>query len=163
MTNCAVTGAPKLSEKGAARSNSSSVNARTASAASRLLRRRSSSAVVFVSSACSCACLAFNWATASHVTSVTAFPVAIVVEDNNLDYCISQLRKLFHPEKYIETVPRHGYRFVAPIRNIVSASSRAVPAGGQPITPLPRQDVGFRLRRMVCVLPGRALETDRLW
>ena len=36
-----------------------------------------------------------------------------VVEDNNLDYCISQLRKLFHPAKYIETVPRHGYRFVA--------------------------------------------------
>jgi pimeloyl-ACP methyl ester carboxylesterase/DNA-binding winged helix-turn-helix (wHTH) protein len=66
-----------------------------------------------------------------------------VVEDNNLDYCISQLRKLFHPEKYIETVPRHGYRFVAPVRNIVSASSRAVPAGGQPITPLPRQDVRF--------------------
>jgi hypothetical protein len=26
-----------------------------------------------------------------------------VVEDNNLDYCISQLRKLFHPAKYIET------------------------------------------------------------
>jgi pimeloyl-ACP methyl ester carboxylesterase/DNA-binding winged helix-turn-helix (wHTH) protein len=38
-----------------------------------------------------------------------------VVEDNNLDYCISQLRKLFHPEKYIETVPRHGYRFVAEV------------------------------------------------
>jgi hypothetical protein len=34
MTNCAVTGAPKLSEKGAARSNSSSVKARTAFAAS---------------------------------------------------------------------------------------------------------------------------------
>src|ERR1700746_2772434 len=64
-----------------------------------------------------------------------------VVEDNNLDYCISQLRKLFHPEKYIETVPRHGYRFVAPIRDIVSASSRAVRAGGQPVTPLPRQGV----------------------
>jgi pimeloyl-ACP methyl ester carboxylesterase/DNA-binding winged helix-turn-helix (wHTH) protein len=66
-----------------------------------------------------------------------------VVEDNNLDYCISQLRKLFHPEKYIETVPRHGYRFVARVRNIVSASSRAAQAGGQPITPLPRQDVRF--------------------
>lgn len=38
-----------------------------------------------------------------------------VVEDNNLDYCISQLRKLLHPEKYIETVPRHGYRFVAEV------------------------------------------------
>ena len=38
-----------------------------------------------------------------------------VVEDNNLDYCISQLRKLLHPEKYIETVPRHGYRFLAEV------------------------------------------------
>jgi pimeloyl-ACP methyl ester carboxylesterase/DNA-binding winged helix-turn-helix (wHTH) protein len=63
-----------------------------------------------------------------------------VVEDNNLDYCISQLRKLLHPEKYIETVPRHGYRFVAPIR---SAASQIVAAGGQSITPLPRQDVRF--------------------
>ena len=38
-----------------------------------------------------------------------------VVENNNLDYCISQLRKLLHPAKYIETVPRHGYRFVAEV------------------------------------------------
>jgi pimeloyl-ACP methyl ester carboxylesterase/DNA-binding winged helix-turn-helix (wHTH) protein len=38
-----------------------------------------------------------------------------VVEENNLDYCISQLRKLFHPSKYIETVPRHGYRFVTEV------------------------------------------------
>src|SRR5262249_39809575 len=38
-----------------------------------------------------------------------------VVEDNNLDYCISQLRKLLHPAKYIETVPRFGYRFVAEV------------------------------------------------
>jgi pimeloyl-ACP methyl ester carboxylesterase/DNA-binding winged helix-turn-helix (wHTH) protein len=68
-----------------------------------------------------------------------------VVEDNNLDYCISQLRKLFHPEKYIETVPRHGYRFVARVRNIVSATSQAVQAGGQPTIPLPRQDVRFSI------------------
>jgi pimeloyl-ACP methyl ester carboxylesterase/DNA-binding winged helix-turn-helix (wHTH) protein len=38
-----------------------------------------------------------------------------VVEDNNLDYCISQLRKLFQPAKYIETVPRHGYRFLGDV------------------------------------------------
>ena len=38
-----------------------------------------------------------------------------IVEDNNLDHCISQLRKLLHPAKYIETVPRHGYRFVAEV------------------------------------------------
>jgi len=63
MTNCAVTGAPKLSEKGAARSNSSSVNARTAAAASRLFRRKSSSAAAFVTPAWSWACLAFNSAT----------------------------------------------------------------------------------------------------
>jgi len=67
-----------------------------------------------------------------------------VVEENNLDYCISQLRKLLHPAKYIETVPRHGYRFVAPVRNVVgSAASQAVAVGGQPITPLPRQDIRF--------------------
>jgi pimeloyl-ACP methyl ester carboxylesterase/DNA-binding winged helix-turn-helix (wHTH) protein len=66
-----------------------------------------------------------------------------VVEDNNLDYCISQLRKLLHPAKYIETVPRHGYRFVAPVSNVASASSRTAPARAQPITPLPRQDLRF--------------------
>jgi pimeloyl-ACP methyl ester carboxylesterase len=38
-----------------------------------------------------------------------------VVEDNNLDYCISQLRKLLHPAKFIETIPRHGYRFIAEV------------------------------------------------
>ncbi len=37
-----------------------------------------------------------------------------IVEDNNLDYCISQLRKRL-PARYIETVPRHGYRFVAEV------------------------------------------------
>ncbi len=38
-----------------------------------------------------------------------------IVEENNLDHCISQLRKLFHPATYIETVPRHGYRFVGEV------------------------------------------------
>jgi pimeloyl-ACP methyl ester carboxylesterase/DNA-binding winged helix-turn-helix (wHTH) protein len=67
-----------------------------------------------------------------------------VVEDNNLDYCISQLRKLLHPAKYIETVPRHGYRFVAPVRNVVrSATSQPVAAADQSISPLPRQDLRF--------------------
>jgi pimeloyl-ACP methyl ester carboxylesterase len=38
-----------------------------------------------------------------------------VVEENNLDHCISQLRKLLYPHKYIETVPRHGYRFTGEV------------------------------------------------
>jgi pimeloyl-ACP methyl ester carboxylesterase/DNA-binding winged helix-turn-helix (wHTH) protein len=65
-----------------------------------------------------------------------------VVEENNLDYCISQLRKLLHPSKYIETVPRHGYRFVAPVAT-VSRSAPSQAAGGQTINPLPRQDIRF--------------------
>src|SRR5215510_16577719 len=40
-----------------------------------------------------------------------------VVEDNNLDYCISQLRKRL-PANCIETVPRHGYRFVAEVTTL---------------------------------------------
>jgi pimeloyl-ACP methyl ester carboxylesterase/DNA-binding winged helix-turn-helix (wHTH) protein len=40
-----------------------------------------------------------------------------IVEDNNLDYCISQLRKRL-PAKCIETVPRHGYRFVAEVTTL---------------------------------------------
>jgi len=39
-----------------------------------------------------------------------------IVEENNLDNCVSQLRKLLHPEQFIETVPRQGYRFVCPVR-----------------------------------------------
>ena len=66
-----------------------------------------------------------------------------VVEDNNLDYCISQLRKLLHPSKYIETVPRHGYRFVAPVRTVLrSAATQAV--GSESIAP-PRQHIRFSL------------------
>ena len=66
-----------------------------------------------------------------------------VVEDNNLDYCISQLRKLLDPAKYIETVPRHGYRFTAPVRKVASsAASPAIGAGNQPAS-LPRQEIRF--------------------
>jgi pimeloyl-ACP methyl ester carboxylesterase/DNA-binding winged helix-turn-helix (wHTH) protein len=39
-----------------------------------------------------------------------------IVEENNLDYCVSQLRKLLHPAKYIQTVPRHGYRFLGEVK-----------------------------------------------
>ncbi len=38
-----------------------------------------------------------------------------VVEENNLDHCVSHLRKLLRPGQYIETVPRHGYRFVGAV------------------------------------------------
>ena len=44
-----------------------------------------------------------------------------VVEENNVDHCISHLRKLLHPAKYIETVPRHGYRFVGEVKVVGEA------------------------------------------
>jgi pimeloyl-ACP methyl ester carboxylesterase/DNA-binding winged helix-turn-helix (wHTH) protein len=66
-----------------------------------------------------------------------------VVEENNLDYCISQLRKLLHPAKYIETVPRHGYRFVAPVRNVARSTASNALVGDQSVSPLPRQDIRF--------------------
>jgi pimeloyl-ACP methyl ester carboxylesterase/DNA-binding winged helix-turn-helix (wHTH) protein len=66
-----------------------------------------------------------------------------VVEDNNLDYCISQLRKLLHPAKYIETVPRHGYRFVAEVTT-PKPHGRSIPLkpAGQP-SGVPDQQIEF--------------------
>lgn len=48
------------------------------------------------------------------------------VEDGNLTYTISTLRKALgdngSSQKYIETVPRQGYRFVAPLRRVSQAA-----------------------------------------
>lgn len=45
-----------------------------------------------------------------------------VVEENNLSVNVSALRKALgdgeEGEKYIETVPRRGYRFIAPVRDV---------------------------------------------
>ena len=40
-----------------------------------------------------------------------------VVEENNVDHCVSQLRKVLggQPNQFIETVPRQSYRFVCPV------------------------------------------------
>src|SRR5208283_2190115 len=57
-----------------------------------------------------------------------------VVEDNNLDHNISKLRSALrdgsHGQKFIETVPRQGYRFIANVQRISSppAAQTVVPA-----------------------------------
>lgn len=66
-----------------------------------------------------------------------------VVEDNNLDYCISQLRKLLHPAKYIETVPRHGYRFVADVATPQSEGRIAQLAAAAESSDAPNQPIEF--------------------
>ncbi len=66
-----------------------------------------------------------------------------VVEENNVDHCISHLRKLLHPGKYIETVPRHGYRFIGEV-NAVRPGPRLVTLGSAPEkTEMPEQEVQF--------------------
>jgi DNA-binding winged helix-turn-helix (wHTH) protein/TolB-like protein/Tfp pilus assembly protein PilF len=53
------------------------------------------------------------------------------VEENNLDKCIHAIRQALHEaprQKYIETVPKHGYRFVADVRRI-SADEDSVQTG----------------------------------
>lgn len=45
-----------------------------------------------------------------------------IVEENNLDHCVSQLRKLLGDKgnKFLETVPRQGYRFLCPVRRLTA-------------------------------------------
>jgi len=61
-----------------------------------------------------------------------------VVEDNNLDHNISKLRSALQDgsngRKFIETVPRQGYRFVANVRQISGS------AAAQTVTPPPTAD-----------------------
>ena len=47
------------------------------------------------------------------------------VEEGNLAVQISLLRKTFGQESYIETVPRRGYRFVAPVHVAFPAEAAA--------------------------------------
>jgi DNA-binding winged helix-turn-helix (wHTH) protein/pimeloyl-ACP methyl ester carboxylesterase len=69
-----------------------------------------------------------------------------VVEENNLNKNISLLRKaLGEPatgQSYIETVPRVGYRFVAPVTQISSKPLRPQPEGRHAESPA-RQEIRF--------------------
>jgi DNA-binding winged helix-turn-helix (wHTH) protein len=56
------------------------------------------------------------------------------VEEGSLTHSVSVLRKLLGQTstgtKYIDTVPRHGYRFVAPVERIKGTSKRTTAGGG---------------------------------
>jgi Tol biopolymer transport system component/DNA-binding winged helix-turn-helix (wHTH) protein len=51
------------------------------------------------------------------------------VEEANLSYTVSQIRKALgdseHGERYIETIPKHGYRFVANVREVQPVAEAA--------------------------------------
>jgi len=62
-----------------------------------------------------------------------------VVEENNLDRTISELRKALGADgKYIETVPRQGYRFTYEVRS-TGVDAKAAP----PAPEIPPQDIKF--------------------
>lgn len=66
------------------------------------------------------------------------------VEENNLDHCISQLRKVLGTEnKFIDTVPRQGYRFTAEVKPL-TAGPILVKLGAPPeVEDTPEQEIQF--------------------
>jgi DNA-binding winged helix-turn-helix (wHTH) protein/pimeloyl-ACP methyl ester carboxylesterase len=73
----------------------------------------------------------------------------ITVEENNLDRNISTLRKILgdtaSEPTFIETVPRSGYRFVAPVHEVTPSLNPAL--AEIPPQPSQRQDIRF------CITP----------
>jgi DNA-binding winged helix-turn-helix (wHTH) protein/esterase/lipase len=69
-----------------------------------------------------------------------------IVEDNNLDHNISQLRRVLghgaNGDRFIETVPRQGYRFVGNVTTTVSAKTGELQRR-EPETVFLNQDIRF--------------------
>jgi DNA-binding winged helix-turn-helix (wHTH) protein/pimeloyl-ACP methyl ester carboxylesterase len=69
-----------------------------------------------------------------------------IVEENNVDHCISQLRKLFgKDDHYIETIPRQGYRFTAEVSAVPDQNDgQAAPLQTRKAVPdVPDQEIRF--------------------
>jgi TolB-like protein len=82
----------------------------------------------------------------------------IVVEDNNLTIQISTLRRILDQDRAngscIQTVPRRGYRFIAPVTRVdddAHSAALAIPRGGEHSPP----------RLSIVVLPFTNLSDDR--
>jgi pimeloyl-ACP methyl ester carboxylesterase/DNA-binding winged helix-turn-helix (wHTH) protein len=66
-----------------------------------------------------------------------------IVEENNVDHCVSQLRKMLHPGKYIETVPRHGYRFIGEVQPAAPDPKPVKLESVLPLNDAPKQEIQF--------------------
>ena len=70
-----------------------------------------------------------------------------VVEDNNLDHNISKLRRALQDgangQKFIETVPRQGYRFIADVQGISGPSTLQRVAPSPEVVPTTEQEIQF--------------------
>ena len=68
-----------------------------------------------------------------------------IVEENNLDHCVSQLRKILGTggSTFIETIPRQGYRFVCPARRVdhIGEPREETVAPAHPAPLIPSQEI----------------------
>ncbi len=72
----------------------------------------------------------------------------VFIEEGNLARHIFNLRQVLGERedgrKYIETIPRRGYRFIASVAKLVPpAVSQGTTGEAQPLGPLPRQEIRF--------------------
>lgn len=84
----------------------------------------------------------------------------IVDFDQGLNFCIRQIRIALNDQAdspvYIETVPRQGYRFIAPVAGM------AEPASEEEATPAPAP-MGSRLKWVMLSLAALAIVATSLW
>jgi pimeloyl-ACP methyl ester carboxylesterase/DNA-binding winged helix-turn-helix (wHTH) protein len=72
----------------------------------------------------------------------------VFIEEGNLARHIFNLRQVLGDREdgraYIETIPRRGYRFIAPVAKLVPlVVSQGATGEAQPLGPLPRQEIRF--------------------
>lgn len=79
-----------------------------------------------------------------------------VVEEANVTFQVSTLRKTLGEDgsKWIETVPKHGYRFSAPVREVRSEENAAVAA-----RPAAANSRARRARPLIATVLGMAVAT----
>jgi Tol biopolymer transport system component/DNA-binding winged helix-turn-helix (wHTH) protein len=74
-----------------------------------------------------------------------------IVEESNLTYNISHIRKALgdgeNGQKFIETVPKRGYRFAAPVREISRAVAGDLSEAASPASAVPAENVRPSERR----------------
>jgi Tol biopolymer transport system component/DNA-binding winged helix-turn-helix (wHTH) protein len=76
------------------------------------------------------------------------WPDTFVDVDHNLNTAINKIREVLgdsaESPRFVETLPRRGYRFIAPLEN---AANLPISEGGQRASVLPAEEVGSGVRR----------------
>jgi DNA-binding winged helix-turn-helix (wHTH) protein/TolB-like protein len=79
--------------------------------------------------------------------------------ERGLNFCIAQIRSALgdsaESPRYIETLPRRGYRFIAPVRSAVETAPAVDAAPSGPVAPVSRP--GWQRWRWATIIVGAAL------